>query len=448
MFIPRSVARVRLARLLFLGLVLGPSAFVAGWAAHLRSDGHRDHLRRSWERAIGLPVSVGRVDHPRPGVVRVDELVIGETDGRVRLTLPEAEVETSASEVRLRVARMRGDAAAARLLATMANDWLARGRRFDRNCVIEVDDFAWAAAVDPAEASSESEDGSGGLLVECVATAEARAVRVVRRVAAEQPESEVRVVRTLAQAATARTSEAISGARIDVVGTCPEPIPFSVVAALASATSLRDWSIGQAAAVSGRVEMSCDDHGWHGSMTGRVEHVDLAALGAALLVPAAGMGVVDVRSLSWSDGRLAECELECRVGRGHVAASFLGALVTMLGCRPGVAFGAAAGDAVTSFDTAGALVRINGGGFDGGGFELLAAPRLGGALAWSGNQPLVWPPEAPVAVERLAWLLVPPRTPHGPASGPGAWLLSIMPRAVDADARAAGQPTRGVSRDF
>ena len=41
MFVARSAARVRLARLVFLVLGFAPAACIVAWAVHRRSDAHR-----------------------------------------------------------------------------------------------------------------------------------------------------------------------------------------------------------------------------------------------------------------------------------------------------------------------------------------------------------------------------------------------------------------------
>jgi hypothetical protein len=448
MFIPRSMARLRLARVVFLALALVPTAVIGGWAAYLRSGWHRNGVRIAWQRALGLPVDIGTVEHPRPGVQRLGDCTIADADGRARLTLPGAELETTDTELRLRVPRLRCDGEAAALLAMLAADWLARGERFDRNCVIEIDDFDWAdaRAVDRAAASGGS---AGELRVECVATTEARAVRVVRRppdrAEASVAVSELRVVRTVTRDAvepaevgpTDGRSVRAGDVRVTVSGTAAEPIPFAVVAGLARDTSLCKWSLGSSARVAGRIDLAWDERGWDGVMTGRVEGIDLAACFAAAGLRAAGDATVDVRSIRWSAGRLAECEFACETGPGDIAQAFLEGLVGTLGCRRGGSPRDAALPALQPFAAAGALVRINE-----GGLEVLAAPRFGGALVIAATDAILWPPPAPVPVERLAWLLAPPDAPHVPAGGPGAWLMSIMPHGgVDRGARPA-QATR------
>jgi hypothetical protein len=443
MFIPRSSARLRLVRLLFLGLALGPSALVATWAAHLRSDGHRDDVRRGWERALGVPIRVGAVTHPRPGVVWVESCVMSAPDGPARLALPRVEVETSAAEVRLRIPSVRGDAAAAGLLAALAADWLARGARFDRNCVIEVDDFVWVTPGVEASNAGQRAGTPSGLRIECVATAEGRAVRVVRRGAEGQSDSEVRVVRSPGDEPAGDAAGPAATARIDVVGRWTDPLPWGVLVALASATPTRESFTGPGAAVTGRVEAWRDDRGWHGSLAGRIEDVDLAACGATLGVSAAGSAMVDVRTIEWAADRIVDCELEWRVGRGHVSSSFIEALIGTLGCRLAMPLAGAAVGGVHSFEAAGALVRIHA-----GGLELLAGPRLSGALALADGKALIWPPSGPVPLDRLAWLLAPPRTPAMPAAGPGAWLMAIMPKTGAPDGAADDRGDRPPRREF
>lgn len=434
MFIPRSMARLRLARVVFLALAIVPAAFIGGSAAYLRSGWHRDGVRIAWQRALGLPVEIGTVEHPRPGVQRLGDCTIADAEGRGRLLLPGAELETTATELRLRVPRLRCDDEAAGLLAMLAADWLARGERFDRNCIIEIDDFDWAdaSAVDRTTASGVA---AGDLRVECVATTEARAVRVVRRPPGRAENaaavSELRVVRIVTRddvepagggPADARSVPA-ADVRVTVSGTVAEPIPFAVVAGLARDTSLRGWSLGDSARVAGRVDLTWDERGWEGVMTGRVAGIDLAACAAMAGLRAAGDATVDVRSIRWSAGRLAECEFACETGPGEIGQALLEGLVRALGCRRGGAPRDAAQPAAQPFAAAGALVRIND-----GGLEVLAAPRFGGALMITASDATLWPPPGPVPAERLAWLLAPPDVPHVPAAGPGAWLMSIMPR--------------------
>ena len=70
MFIERSAGRIRLARLTFVVVALLPCAMLAAWAFARGSAGHREAVRVRWQQSIGLPLTIGAVEHPRPGVVR------------------------------------------------------------------------------------------------------------------------------------------------------------------------------------------------------------------------------------------------------------------------------------------------------------------------------------------------------------------------------------------
>ena len=58
MFIERSAGRIRLTRLIFVVAGLVPCLLLAAWAVHRGSAAHRDDVRGSWQRAVGLPIDV------------------------------------------------------------------------------------------------------------------------------------------------------------------------------------------------------------------------------------------------------------------------------------------------------------------------------------------------------------------------------------------------------
>jgi len=446
MFVARSAGRIRLARLAFVVAGLVPLAGLVASAVHLRSAGHRDTVRRDWQRAIGLPLAIGRIVHPRPGVVRAEGVVVAAPDGLPVLSLPVIEVETAAGEVRLRVPAVGCDAAAAGLLAALAREWLGRGARYDRDCVIEVAEFTWRVGGDrPAAGAEASRDPRrppaetlpGPLRVECVSQAGTRALRVVRgpagnaasaggaepqpggRSAPATVRDELRIVRTTVAAA----DPAAEMSRTDIEATCGDGLPFAIVAAVAADTPVAGWTLGMDALVTGSLEAAAEGGSWRFSAKGRIDGVDLRDLAASIGLRAAGVADVVVSSLEWRGARLAACDLAADVGPGRVERRFLEALVATLGCRPGPALTTAAAERGDDrFDAASCRLRLSS-----TGLELTAGQRLGGPLAVSGGLPLVEPPGAVVPGDRLAWLLAPPGAGYAPATGPGAWLMSILP---------------------
>jgi hypothetical protein len=411
MFIERSARRIRFARAVFVLAGLVPCLGLAAWAVHLRSAGHREQVRREWQRGIGIPLAVEAVRHPRPGVVRAVGCRLTAPDGGV-VTLPEVEVETTAAEVRLRLGRFVCDPPAARLLGGLLRDWLDRDALYPRDCVVEVADFAWTTR--PTASVS-------GLRLECVSRAGDRAVRAVRQGGPEGPRGEVRVVRAAAAQGPA--------GRIEVDGEWTEPVPLAIAAAI---LGLETSVIGDAT-VAGEVRASREDGRWSGTAAGRLEKLALERCTERLQARATGDVTAVVRRLVWAGGRIREAEIECAVGRGRVEQRLLDGLVNTVGCRPGAAHRTLSGASERSFDAAGCVLRI-----DPRGVELVSGVNLGGAIVVAEGLSIVEPPVGVLPAERLAWLLAPPGAVFVPSAGPGAWLLDVMPRAEQ-----AARPGRG-----
>jgi len=419
MFVARSAARIARARAAFVLLVVLPCLGLGGWAVHRRSAAHRDAVRLAWQREVGLPLTVAAIEHPQPGVIRGRGCVVATPDGRPALTLPRVEVETAATEVRLRIDRLRCDAAGAAVLASVADEWLHRGARFDRNCVIEIADFAW-------ETPTGSGDEPSPLRIECVVRAGDRAVRIVRP-SSTGPDDEVRILRRIDAGAAGDHAARQSAVRFEIEADCRRPLPFQILVACAGGTPLSGCNAGDTATATGRVRAAHDAAGWSGTAHGLIDHVDLAACTAALAGGAAGEATISVDDLRWSSGRIEVCDVVGAAGRGRIEQPLLDALVGTLGCRPGTAYGLSAGRG-RAFDAAGWRLWI-----DHRGAELRAPPEaatLGGSLATSGGQPILDPPRGGFSVDRLAWLLAPPGATFVPATGPGAWLMSILPRSA------------------
>jgi hypothetical protein len=110
------------------------------------------------------PLAVGRVEHPRPGVIRGLDCVLPAAEGRPAIAVPLVEVESSADEDRIRIGRFACDATAAAVLATLGREWLADEVRFRRTCLIEVADFSWAGVSPPSDPSASP---ATTLRVEC-----------------------------------------------------------------------------------------------------------------------------------------------------------------------------------------------------------------------------------------------------------------------------------------
>ena len=419
MFVARSAARIARARAAFVLLALVPCLGLGAWAVHRRSEAHRNAVRLAWQRQLGLPLTVAAIDHPRPGVIRGRDCVVAATDGRPAMTLPLVEVETAATETRLRIDRLRCDAAGAAVLASVAGEWLERGARFDRNCVVEIADFAW-------DTPAGSGDDPSALRIECVVQEGDRAVRIVRPTSSGS-DDEVKILRRIDSNTAGDHGPESMAVRFEIDADCRRPLPFAILAACAGGTPLAGCDAGDEAVVTGTVHAAYDAAGWSGTASGVVDRVDLAACTAALAGGAAGEATIAVDDLRWSRSRLEACDIACTANRGRLEQRLLDALVGTLGCRPGTAYGPSDGRG-RAFDAAAWRLWI-----DHRGAELRATPGaasgLAGGLATVGGQSIVDPPPGGFPVDRLAWLLAPPGATFVPATGPGAWLMSILPRS-------------------
>jgi hypothetical protein len=423
MFIERSAGRIRLTRLIFVVAGLVPCLLLAGWAVHRGSAAHRNAVRAAWQAAVGLPLEVATVSHPRPGVIAATGVVVRSPAGRPLLELPAVEVESAATENRLVIRAARVDAAAASMLGSLFREWLQSDARHPRNCVIEVADVTWGdAAADGGRSES--------LRIECVGQGPVRAIRLVRG----DGDDEIRAVRTL-------ESEGHSIAeRFEVEGRLSRPVPASVLAAVAGLPATATAAIASRATVSGDLQATHDATGWSGSATGRLDELDLGGCCAAVQARGAGAVSVSFERFAWRSGRLVDAAIVCESGPGWVEAALFDRLVIALGCRPGPALQASAD--TRSFDAAGCALEL-----DGGSVTVRPAGGASG-LATAMGAVLLQAPATPVAFERFAWMVSPPAATFVPADGPGAWLMSIVPDSASGTQRAMNPAPREGSRGF
>jgi hypothetical protein len=405
MFIARSQARIRVARFAFLLLAAIPTAGIVGWAAYVRSDLHRAAVERGWQRATGLPLSIGRIDHPRPGVIRGHDCRLPATEDRPAVVIESLEVESAADEDRIRLGGLICDRATAAAMADLARTWLLDDVRFGRTCLVEVTSLSWADA--PAEQPFP-------LKIECVARAGSRAVRVIRR---GDVTDELRVVRQSA------TDAASSSDRLEIDATCRAPVPLAVVAAAAGLAPAADGGTPSTAWVSGRMHAEREAGRWQGEAQGSIIDLDLATVAAAVDAQAAGRATVDVTRLIWTESRLSDGLIECAIGSGWIDGRLFDRIVLATGARPGPA--AEAASPIREFDAAAWIATIGP-----QGIQFLPTARLPGALAVDRSGVVLAPPATAVPGDRLAWMLTRPGTVFGPATGPGAWLMSVLPTPV------------------
>jgi len=393
MFIEQSVARRRVVRLLFVAFGLLPCAALAGVAWWRQSVGHVAAVAREAAAQLGVSVTIDRVVHPRPGVMRLSGVVVGGV-----LVVPDMEVETTAAEVRLRVPVVDCAPAGARLLAGVAGEWLAHAARYPRSWVIDVGEVVWLT-------ENERRISAGGWHIECVAADDARAVRLRREPATAD---EIRVRRGVDGLAVEATLEA--------------GVPASIVAASTAGGEVWADMLGPRAVVRGTMQAVRRADGWTGQATGRVDGIDLTAAFPGGGRRMQGEATLAVTALEFASGRLDRCDLEIAAAGGMIAQDVLDGLVSSLGCRPGPAYRALAGDSVRRFERISCRALL-----DAAGLRLRSAAGPGSGIVTSEGLVVLEESPAPVPSTRLAWLLSPAGRPPVPASAASAWLISVLP---------------------
>lgn len=403
MFIEQSSARRNAVRVLFLLAVFTPCATLVAAAWWRHSAGHVATVARAASAYLGLPVSVGAVVHPRPGVLRLTRVVVGDVmAGRGHdeaLVLPQVEVETAAGEVRVSVPRFECSPSAARMLAGIVSEWLGRPERFPDAWVVDVGEVEWRAGG----------DGLGSIMagwhVECVAAAGSRAVRCRREPAGGD---EVRVQ---------KTPEGIA-----VEGALEQAVPLAIVAGFVPGLSRWARVAGDEALVRGRIDASADAAGWSGAVSGAVERAALVSLVAAGGANVEGEATITATDLRSRAGRIVAGDVVVAASAGTLPQRVLDGLVGSFGCRPGPAYRSIGNAAARRFDRLGCRVQL-----ENGSLRLWAVDGGGGSLVGAEGLSLVDEPAGPVPATRLAWFLSPEGSPAVPATTASAWLMSVLP---------------------
>ncbi|MFM1996158.1 MAG: hypothetical protein RLZZ111_545 [Planctomycetota bacterium] len=413
MFIERSASRIRLMRTVFVLLGLLPCLTLGGWAALRHSRLHREALERRAEQVLGLSLACGGVEHVRPDALRLRSCRLSSPTGGLVLEAPLIDVETSADEVRVSIARVDCTPALARGLLGLAADWLGQPGRFPRNCVVDVAEFHWSGHPSPPGAAS-------GLRLECVAANGARAIRARRGGAGDAPADEVRLRRVPENAVPADAPAPPGAPRFELEAHLSEPVPVAVVEALLGVET-GGLPLGAEAGISGDVTLAVEDDRFSGTAAVRLERIDLAVFSRHMPHRLSGEATVSCPNLVLAKGRIASCDARVDMSRGRVAQRLLDAAVSVLGCRPGPAFRSLTGEETRAFDDLALSIKVVR-----SGIELRADPARAGGLARVQGLALLEEPRSAVPLDRLAWFLAPPGAVALPASRATAWLLERL----------------------
>jgi len=413
MFVAQHAGRTRLVRRAFLAACLVPAVCLAAWGAWRHAPPHRAALEQSLEAALGVDIAVARVVHLRPGVVRLEGVVVA-AEGATLLTAPRVELETSATEVRLKAEGIEAAPEAVGAVTAMARAWLAEPHRFRHDVVVEAEG-AWTIPVPGG-------DPRFSLRGECVAADNGRAVRVRSSV----DRDDALVVRLLG-------GQGAEPSRVEIRAAAARPVAVPLLVTLVGRPGLR---LGGDATVSGACTLTVVGDAVDGELSGVVDGIDLAAATRASGLGAEGTLRAEVASARIAAGRLVVAEGEIRGGPGTLDRAALDAVVGALGFRPGPAWGRLGSDRRASFDAVAARVGIDGAGLS------IAAGGADGAVITAGGAALLEAPPQRVPFDRLAWAVSPGATRAVPATEASAWLLSVLPLPQATGALPASQNRR------
>jgi len=400
-------------RTLFVLLGLLPCLTLGGWAVLRHSGGHLAAIERRVEEVLGLSLACGGVEHVRPDALRLRSCRLSAPSGDLVLEAPVIDVETSAGEVRVSIARVDCTPALVRGLAGLASDWLMHPGRHPRDCVVDVADFRWSGRPSPPGATV-------GLRLECVAVNGARAIRARRGGPADAPADEVRLRKVPCTATPPQAHGPSEAARFEIEARVSEPVPVGVVEALMGAGP-GGLPLGEEAGISGTLALEVEDGRCGGNAAVRLERIDLAVFSRHLPHRLSGEATVSCTNLLLSHGRITACDARIDVSRGRVAQRLLDGAVSVLGCRPGPAFRSLTGEETRAFDDLAVSIRAVR-----SGMELRADPARAGALVRLQGLALVEEPRSAVPLDRLAWFLAPPGAVALPAARTTAWMLERL----------------------
>ncbi|MGD9645587.1 MAG: hypothetical protein AB7U73_07740 [Pirellulales bacterium] len=115
-----------LCRLCFVALCAMPTAALLGWAGWLSSSGHLVGCEQQLAGRLGLSVRADRVEHPRPGQVRLHSVVLTDPETQEKVaTIPRLEVSVGGRGTVVRLTEPRVVAVALAGLWTRLSQQLA-----------------------------------------------------------------------------------------------------------------------------------------------------------------------------------------------------------------------------------------------------------------------------------------------------------------------------------
>jgi hypothetical protein len=384
---------------------------VAAWIAERHWPGRKGRIAQELGQRAGVHLKLADWRSPRPGLVRSSGIVV--SDPRTALGLIEVEgleVRTRGGRRQFVVAKTTLECEQLACVAARVNAWLTNLAVEEQE--IRVGELTLKSGGSPLVLSNVQgrvqRDASGRL-----------EARFAGFTAGSKPTDQPAVRLTLAPSSDKTNASPV------LIFETSAPISARVLAAVAPGFG----GFGKAATFVGTVRWTLDQTAAHGSLSGRVEKVDLSALWpGGSPHELRGLATIELDEMRWTGERLERLAGFIRSDRAQVSQSLVESLGKYLRCpRPTLGRPSAIEPAILELDAIAMRFQLDERGLTLSG-DCPVAHGAAGCLAVSGGQPLVMQPPFPsIPVGVLVQILSAPPPAWVPATREAVEMAERLP---------------------
>ncbi len=412
MFALHETTRRIVCRAAFVALCVAPTLAVGAWIGERHWPGRKGRIAHELGLRAGMHVKLDEWRTPRPGLVRSSGMVV--SDPRTALAFVEVdgvEVRTSNSTRLFSIERATIECEQLELLATRTYAWLTNLPSQDQEIRVGTLELKAGAA------RFVLNNVQGCLQRDSMGRLQARLSGFSIGGKSTDPPA-VRL--TLAPS----TEKANASPQLTLeVSTA---MPARALAAVAPGFG----NFGKTAAFVGSVRWTLDAPAIRGSMSGRIEQVDLAGLrpeGSPHELR--GLATISLDELRWNGERIERLAGSIAGGRAQVSNSLVEAMDKILRCpRPADGLASAVDPSIIELDAIGMRFQLDDHGLTLEGNCKTATGTSGGCMLVSGGRPLVMqPPFQGIPVGALVQMLSAPPPAWMPATREAVEMAERLP---------------------
>jgi hypothetical protein len=411
MFALHETTRKIVCRAAFIALCVAPTLAVGAWIGERHWPGRKGRIAQELGQRAGVHVKLDDWRTPRPGLVRSSGLVVSDPRTALALVYVEGvELRTSNRARLFSIERATIECEQLELLATRVYGWLTNLPAQDQEVHIGALELKAGAArfvLNNVQACVQR-DSTGRL--------QAR----LSGFSAEKSTDPPAVRLTLAP-----SSEKANASPVLMLETSVA-MPARALAAVAPGFG----SFGKTATFVGSVRWTLDPSTMRGSVSGRVEQVDLAGLrpeGSPHELR--GLATITLDELRWNGERVERLAGSIAGGRAQVSKSLVEAMDKIMRCpRPAEGLASAVDPSIIELDAIGMRFQLDDHGLTLEGKCKTATGTSGGCLLVSGGRPLLMkPPFKDIPVGALVQALSAPPPAWVPATREAVEMAERLP---------------------